>query len=40
MNWYLNSGKDSDVVTSTRIRYARKRKRQYNSLYPENKRYR
>ena len=24
MNWYLQSGKDSDVVTSTRIRFARK----------------
>ena len=23
MNWYLQSGKDSDVVTSTRIRFAR-----------------
>ena len=23
MNWYLNCGKDSDVVISTRIRYAR-----------------
>lgn len=23
MNWYLESGKDSDVVVSTRIRYAR-----------------
>ena len=23
MNWYLQSGKDSDVVISTRIRYAR-----------------
>lgn len=23
MNWYLQSGKDSDVVTNTRIRFAR-----------------
>ena len=23
MNWYLQSGKESDVVTSTRIRFAR-----------------
>ena len=23
INWYLQSGKDSDVVTSTRIRIAR-----------------
>ena len=23
MNWYLQSGKDSDVVVSTRIRFAR-----------------
>ncbi len=23
MNWYLESGKDSDVVISTRIRFAR-----------------
>ena len=23
MNWYLSNGKDSDVVISTRIRYAR-----------------
>ena len=23
MNWYLQNGKDSDVVFSTRIRYAR-----------------
>ena len=23
MNWYLQSGNDSDVVISTRVRYAR-----------------
>ena len=23
MNWYLQSGKESDVVTSTRIRFSR-----------------
>ena len=33
LNWYLQSGKDSDIVTSTRIRIARNIK---GTKFPKN----